>query len=64
MGYIGVGLITSMVGSLLFITNDSPATLESSEVFWLLVIAAGLVAVLIGMMVHVRVVNRADARRP
>ncbi len=64
MGYIGVGLITIIVGFLLFITSDSPATMESSEVFGLLLIAAGLVAVLIGMVVHVVAVNRADKRRP
>lgn len=64
MGYIFVGLITISVGFLLFITGDSPATMESSEVFGLLLIAAGLFANLIGMVTHVVAVNRADKRRP
>jgi hypothetical protein len=63
VGYIGFGLTSIIVGVLLFHGTDSPATVERSEMFGLLLIATGVVAVLIGMVAHVVAVNRAE-RRP
>jgi len=63
VGYIGFGLTSIIVGVLLFHGTDSPATVERSEMFGLLLIATGVVAVLIGMVAHVVAVNCAE-RRP
>lgn len=64
MPYIGFGLVTIIVGLLLFLGSDSPDTLERSEMFGLLLLVGGVVAVLIGVVTHVVQVNRADRRRP
>ena len=64
MPCIGVGLVTVTVGLLLFLGSDSPGTMERSEMFGLLLLSGGVVAVLIGMATHVVQVNRADRRRP
>jgi len=64
MAYIVVGLGTIIVGVLLFLASDSPATVERSEKFGFLLMAAGVVAVLIGMVAHVVAVTRADRRHP
>ena len=64
MAYIVIGLFTSILGLLLFFDDsDSPVTMERSELFGLLVLAGGMVTVLIGMVVHVVEVNRADRQR-
>jgi hypothetical protein len=64
MPYIGFGLVTIIVGLLLFLGSDSPGTLARSETFGLLLLVGGVVAVLIGIVTHVVQVNRADRRRP
>ena len=64
MPFIGFGLVAIIVGMLLFHGSDSPGTMVRSEAFGLLLLMAGVVAVLIGMVTHVVQVNRADQRRP
>ena len=46
MPYIGFGLVTIIVGLLLFLGSDSPGTLARSETFGLLLLVGGVVAVL------------------
>jgi hypothetical protein len=63
MGYIAFGLTAIIAGVLLFLGSDSPASMERSEMFGLLLLAAGVVLVLIGIVTHVVAVIRADQRR-
>jgi drug/metabolite transporter (DMT)-like permease len=63
MGYIAFGLTAVIAGVLLFLGSDSPATMERSEVVGLLLLVAGVVLVLVGMVTHVVAVTRADRRR-
>lgn len=61
MGYILLGLSAIIVGGLVFPASDTPATMAPSEMLGLLLMAAGAIAVVIGMVVHVA--GRPSARR-
>jgi hypothetical protein len=62
MGYIGFGLTGIIAGMMLANGTDSPTTWTPSEQFGGLLLIAGVVAVLIGMLVQVVSVNRAEHR--
>lgn len=60
MGFITVGLFAIVVGMMLLDVRDSPTTWDPWDVFSLLLMIAGVVAVLVGMVVQVVAVNRGD----
>lgn len=60
MGFITVGLFAMVVGMMLLDVRDSPTTWDPWDVFSLLLMIAGVVAVLVGMVVQVVAVNRGD----
>jgi len=60
MGFITVGLFTIAVGMMLVDVRDSPTTWDPWDVFSLLLMIAGVVAVLVGMVAQVVAVNRGD----
>jgi hypothetical protein len=64
MPYIGFGLVAIILGLLLSVGSDSPDAMERSETFGLLLLTAGVIAVLIGMVTRVAQINRVDRRRP
>jgi ABC-type antimicrobial peptide transport system permease subunit len=64
MGYIDFGLMGIIAGMLLANGTDSPTTWTPSEQFGGLLLIAGVVAVLIGVVVQVVSVNRAAQRSP
>lgn len=60
MGFITVGLFSIAVGMMLVDVSDTPTIWDSWDVFSLLLMIAGVVAVLVGMVVQVVAVNRGD----
>ena len=60
MGFITIGLFTIAVGMMLLDVRDTPTTWDPWDVFSLLLMITGAVAVLVGMVVHVVAVNRGD----
>lgn len=60
MGFIAVGMFTIAVGMMLVDVSDSPTTWHPWDIFSLVLIIAGAVAVLVGMVVQVVAVNRGD----
>jgi hypothetical protein len=62
MGFVGSGLVCIIVGMLLVRGTDSPSTMETSEKVGLVLLVAGVVLVLVGIVVQVVSVNRADRR--
>ena len=60
MGFITVGLFTIAVGMMVVDVGDSPTTWDPWDVFSLLLMIAGAIAVLVGMVVQVLAVNRGD----
>ncbi len=66
MGFIGFGLIGIIAGIVLLADGSeaAPTTWSTYERFGLLVLVAGVVAVLVGIVVQVVSVERADRRGP
>jgi hypothetical protein len=60
MGFITVGLFAIVVGMMLLDVSDTPTTWHPWDLFSLLLMIAGGVAVLVGMVVHVVSVNRGE----
>jgi hypothetical protein len=60
MGFIFFGLFGIAAGMMLVDVRDSPTTWDPWDVFSLLLMIAGAVAVLVGMVVQVVAVNRGD----
>ena len=63
MAYIVMGLSAVVAGLVLLFASDSPGIMVRSEWYALLVVAGGVALVLIGMVVQVVEVNRADRGR-
>ena len=66
MGFIGFGLVGIIAGIVLLADGSgaAPTTWSTYERFGLLVLVAGVVAVLVGIVVQVVSVERADRRGP
>jgi hypothetical protein len=60
MGFIFFGLLGIAAGMMLLDVRDTPTTWDPWDVFSLVLMLAGGVAVLVGMVVHVVAVNRGD----
>jgi hypothetical protein len=60
MGFITGGLFSIVVGMMLLDVRDTPTTWHPWDVVSLLLMIAGVVAVLVGMWVQVVAVNRGD----
>ena len=60
MGFIFFGLFGIIAGMTLGDVGDSPGTWDSWDVSSVLLMIAGAVAVLVGIVVHVVAVNRGD----
>lgn len=60
MGLMAFGLAVVIAGFMVALGSGSPGALVRSEVFGLATVAAGAVAVPVGMVAHVRQVNRVD----
>ncbi len=60
MGFIFYGLFGIIAGMSVGEVRDSPGIWDSWDVFSVLLMIAGAVAVLVGIVVHVVAVNRGD----
>jgi uncharacterized membrane protein HdeD (DUF308 family) len=64
MGYVIVGIFAVIAGISVALNSDTPGYLVASEVVGLLILAAGVLLVMLGVAVHVAAVNRAGSQRP
>ncbi|MBA2955456.1 hypothetical protein GON03_14055 [Nocardioides sp. MAH-18] len=60
MGLVILGLLSITAGMMLIDAGDTPTTWDTWDVSSLVLMIAGAVVVLVGMVVHVAAVNRGN----